>query len=105
MREHSRSVDHERRISAVVEAIVRQGTKRCDRGINLYWQHRDSIERTGPSSYLDPSCSSNEMYRVDLELQYCSCPDHQKAKELGVRCKHLVAATIYRAKGRAARKR
>ena len=89
----------------MAEVSVAQGTKRCERGIALYWQHRDRIERTGPSSYLVPSCSSNDMYSVDLEIGWCSCPDHARAKSLNERCKHIVAATIYRAKSRAARKR
>ena len=87
-------------LNHMAETIVRQGTTRCERGIALYWQHRDHIERTGPSSYLVPSCSSNERYSVELSLGYCSCPDRERAKLLNVSCKHVVAATIHHAKSK-----
>ncbi len=89
----------------MAEQSVAQPTTRIQRGINLYWQYWESIERTGPSSYLVPSCSSKDSYSVDLELQWCSCPDHSRAKELGVKCKHVIAATIAHAKGKVARKK
>lgn len=96
---------HERGKKNMAEVSLPQATSRVQRGVALYWRYRESTERTGPSSYLVPSCSGEGHYSVELGLQYCSCPDHQKAKELDERCKHVIAATIYRAKSRAARKR
>lgn len=87
----------------MAEAILADGATRAQRGINLYWQHRHHIERTGPSSYQVPSCSSNETYNVELSLGYCSCPDRDRARLLKVSCKHVIAATIYRAKARASK--
>lgn len=82
----------------MAEAILRDGTTRTQRGIQLWRDQGDNIERVAPSVYDVPSCSSNETYKVWLDLQACSCPDHKQAKFLGVRCKHVIAATIYRAK-------
>ena len=80
---------------------VAQPTMRTQRGIQLWRDYGDRIERTGPSSYLVPSCSGkSERYIVVLELGYCSCMDHARAKDLGVGCKHIIAAEIVRAKKR-----
>jgi transposase len=46
------------------------------------------LNRT-PEGWLVPSQSSEMLYRVNLELQTCTCPDHQEA---GFKCKHLYAA-------------
>lgn len=83
---------------------VAQATSRVQRGVALYWQHRKSIERVAPNVWTVPSCSGDGEYTVWLDLQACTCPDHSKAKQLDERCKHVVAATIAHAKGKAARK-
>lgn len=82
------------------EATVARATTRCERGIELWRNQGESIERTGPSSYQVPSCSSGETYNVELSLGYCSCPDRERAKLLNVACKHVIAAAIARAKTR-----
>ncbi|MGH7171737.1 MAG: transposase [Gemmataceae bacterium] len=41
-----------------------------------------------PDGWLVPSQSSEMIYRVNVEKQTCTCPDHQEA---GFKCKHLYA--------------
>lgn len=43
------------------------------------------------AGWLVPSQSSTEMYRVNVEQQTCTCPDHT---ESGFKCKHLHAVEI-----------
>jgi uncharacterized Zn finger protein len=62
------------------------------------------IEHRGKGAYSVPSCSGQGVtYRVDLAVfggtESCSCPDRERP------CKHLVAATIHRAKARTAARR
>ncbi len=57
------------------------------------------IEHEGHEKYTVPSCSGEGSYEVDLKVftdepESCSCPDRERP------CKHLVAATISRAKAR-----
>ncbi len=57
------------------------------------------IEHQGHGKYTVPSCSGEGSYEVDLKVftdepESCSCPDRERP------CKHLVAATIFRAKAR-----
>ncbi len=57
------------------------------------------IEHQGKGVYSVPSCSGEGSYEVDLKVftdepESCSCPDRERP------CKHLVAATIFRAKAR-----
>ena len=63
------------------------------------------IERTWAFTYRVPSCSGEDYYVVRLDTRTCTCPDHEKANELGLDCKHVVAAEIVGAKRRAARDR
>lgn len=71
---------------------------REQRGLALYRERGDEIERTTANTYRVPSCSSEGSYLVHLDLQSCACPDHHRAKASGQRCKHVHAATVARAK-------
>jgi len=81
-------------------------TTRELRGLKLYRDHAGEIEHIGHGRYEVPSCSGGS-YRVDLDIsgdeETCSCPDHARHPELT--CKHLAAATIFRAKARIAARR
>ena len=56
------------------------------------------IEHEGHGKYSVPSCSGEGTYTVDLAVfggeESCNCPDRERP------CKHLIAATIHRAKAR-----
>jgi hypothetical protein len=57
------------------------------------------IEHEGRGVYRVPSCSGQGVtYAVDLAVfggeESCNCPDRERP------CKHLIAATIFRAKAR-----
>lgn len=75
---------------------------RTTRGLKLYRERGEEIARTTANTYRVPSCSEagDRTYLVHLDLGCCSCPDYQIRREA---CKHIVAATIYRAKRRASR--
>ncbi len=78
-----------------------QPSTRTERGIKLFRERHAEIERTGPSSYLVPSCSGEHAYVVNLKpFVCCTCPDHKRAKDLGEVCKHAAAAIIVHAKRR-----
>ncbi len=62
------------------------------------------IEHEGKGVYSVPSCSGQGSYEVDLKVftdepESCNCPDRERP------CKHLIAATIHRAKARMAARR
>jgi hypothetical protein len=63
------------------------------------------IEHIGHGVYSVPSCSGQGVtYEVDLKVftdepESCNCPDRERP------CKHLIAATIHRAKARMAARR
>jgi hypothetical protein len=62
------------------------------------------IEPQGHGKYTVPSCSGQGVtYEVDLAVfggeESCNCPDRERP------CKHLIAATIHRAKARMAARR
>src|SRR5947208_2652467 len=48
------------------------------------------LNRVG-DEWLVPSQSSAEIYKVNVQAQTCTCPDH---KEAGHKCKHLYAVEI-----------
>jgi hypothetical protein len=72
------------------------------RGLKLYREHGDEIIHEGHGVYTVPGCSGGT-YAVDLAVfdgeQSCSCPDRAPV------CKHIICATIYRAKARARSRR
>lgn len=76
-------------------------TTRTQRGIALFLDRRDEIERVAPWTYRVPSCTDRATYTVILSLPYCSCPDHKRAKDLGDVCKHVYAGLLAHAKRRA----
>lgn len=79
-----------------------QETTRATRGIALFRERRDEIERVSPWTYRVPSCSDRATYTAILSpFTYCSCPDHRRAKDLGDVCKHVYAAILAHAKRRA----
>jgi hypothetical protein len=62
------------------------------------------IEHQGRGRYSVPSCSGEGSYEVDLKVftgepESCNCPDRERP------CKHLIAASIHRAKARTAARR
>ena len=85
-------------------AHVARPSTREQRGIALYRERGDEIAPLGHGKYNVPGCTGGP-YVVDLAPlggeESCSCPDHAK----GHTCKHLIAATIYRAKRLAAHRR
>ena len=66
------------------------------RGLALYRDHGDEIERTAPHVYVVPGCSGGS-YVVHLGRETCTCPDFERHN---TPCKHLFAATLKAAKSR-----
>jgi predicted nucleic acid-binding Zn finger protein len=81
-----------------------EATTRVQRGIALYRERADEIERTGIHTYRVPSCTGSGSYTVYSDLRWCTCPDHPRAKAAGERCKHVIATEIVASKRRAARR-
>ena len=83
-----------------MESIAPPATREL-RGLALYRDYADEIAHEGRGVYTVPGCSGGT-YTVNLAVfggeESCSCPDHRNHPEYT--CKHLVAATIYRAKAR-----
>jgi hypothetical protein len=82
-------------------------TTREQRGLALYRSRGAGIIHEGRGVYSVPGRSGGS-YTVNLsvftdEPETCSCPDHARHPELT--CKHLAAASIYRAKSRAKARR
>jgi uncharacterized Zn finger protein len=77
--------------------------ERVLRGLVLHADHE--IEHEGHGVYTVPGCSGGS-YTVNLAPfggeESCTCPDYRRHKTT---CKHLVAATIFRSKSRAAARR
>ena len=70
---------------------------RQQRGITLFREHGEQIEHVEGWRWRVPSCSGSGAYLVDLRAESCECPDRPPS-EAGEVCKHVVAATIARAK-------
>jgi hypothetical protein len=92
--------------STSLPASAKEATTRVQRGRDLYAEHGDKITHEGRGVYTVPGCAGGA-YRVDLAVfggaESCSCPDHRHHREYS--CKHLIAATIHRAKTTARRRR
>jgi uncharacterized Zn finger protein len=69
------------------------------RALELFHERGRDIERITPNLYLVPSCTGEDIYRVDYAAESCSCPDHEMRGEV---CKHILAVGILRAKRRGA---
>ena len=78
---------------------------RLSRGVALFRERGDEIERTDAHTYRVPSSTGEGFYLVYLDLRACTCPDHPAAKAKGARCKHFYAAEIFAAKRRTVRRR
>jgi hypothetical protein len=74
------------------------GDTREVRALNLYRERGAEIERTGPWTYLVPSCTRTGSWAVNYARETCDCPDYERR---GVPCKHVYAVGIHRAKRRA----
>ncbi len=84
-----------------MESIAPPSTREL-RGLKLYQEHGHESTHEGHGRYLVPGCSGGS-YKVNLAIaggtESCNCPDRAPV------CKHLIAATIFRAKARAAARR
>ncbi len=67
------------------------------RGLALYRQHGDEIERILPHAYSVPSCTGTGTYVVRLDRGTCECPDFEYQRGP---CKHLYAVTVAASKTR-----
>ena len=73
------------------------------RALALVQSRGHLIERTGPWTYLVPSCSGGEPYAVDYKTERCDCPDMtipRRGRNPEDPCKHVYAVGIHRAKHR-----
>ncbi len=72
------------------------------RGLALYRDHADLITHEGHGIYTVPGCSGGT-YTVNLAIgggeESCSCPDRAPV------CKHIICATIHRARAKAKARR
>ncbi len=73
---------------------------RALRALALYRERGAEIVRTGPWTYLVPSCTGTGTWAVNYRTETCDCPDHDYR---GVLCVHVYAVGIHRAKRRAVR--
>jgi hypothetical protein len=64
----------------------------------LYRERGAEIVRTGPWTYLVPSCTGTGSWAVDYRREKCDCPDALRNPEIS--CKHVFAVGIHRAKRR-----
>ncbi len=81
-------------------------TTRELRGLALYRSRGAEIEHIGHGVYRVPACGGG-VYEVNLKVfadepESCNCPDYQRHKQP---CKHIYAASLYRAKSRAKARR
>ena len=73
------------------------GDTRELRALRLFEVRGHEIERTGPWTYLVPSCTGTVAWAVNYRRETCDCPDFERR---GVPCKHVYAVGIKRAKRR-----
>jgi hypothetical protein len=81
-------------------APLPRGDTREMRALALYRERGAEIERTGPYTYLMPSCTGTGSWAVNYRRETCDCPDFERC---GVACKHIYAVGIHRAKRRGGR--
>ena len=74
------------------------GDTREVRALALYRERGAEIVRTGPWTYLVPSCSGGEPYAVNYRRETCDCSDATRHPDLN--CKHVYVVGIHRAKRR-----
>ncbi len=63
---------------------VQHRTTRLQRGVRLFQERGDEIERLEIHTYAVPSCSGDETYTVFTDMSCCTCPDHRRAKAAGL---------------------
>jgi hypothetical protein len=71
---------------------------RALRALALYRERGGEIVRTGPFTYLVPSCTGTGSWAVNYRTERCDCPDATRHPDLS--CKHVFAVGILRAKRR-----
>lgn len=78
------------------------------RGLALARERGEEIRHAGGGRLEVPGCDGGS-YIVDLDNsareESCTCPDFRKVGKSGQACKHIYAATVIRARDRAARLR
>jgi hypothetical protein len=84
-------------VTTSVPEVPRLDTRE-KRALELYRERGAEIVRTGPHTYLIPSCSGRGSYAVDYATETCDCPDARRHPDLN--CKHVLAAAVKRAKRR-----
>ena len=67
------------------------------RALELFQARGHEIERTGPWTYLVPSCTGTGSWAANYRRESCDCPDFERRR---VPCKHVYAVGIHRAKRR-----
>ncbi len=72
------------------------------RALELFRSRGDEIRRTGPHTYLVPSCTGEGVYRVDYAVESCECDDHARRR---ANCKHILCVGVLVSKRRAKRAR
>lgn len=72
-----------------------------DRVLSDAGERGAEIVRTGPWTYLVPSCTGTGSWAVNYRRERCDCPDYERR---GVPCKHIYAVGIKRAKRRGGRR-
>ena len=77
-----------------------RGDTREIRALRLYQDRGAEIVRTGPWTYLVPSCSGAGSWAVNYRSESCDCPDFEHRRDA---CKHVYAVGIHRAKRRGGR--
>ncbi len=87
-------------MDAITVAHTRPLDTRESRALELYRTRGREIVRTGPYTYLVPSCTGRGTYAVDYEAETCDCPDARRRPDLN--CKHVLAVAVKRAKRRGA---
>ena len=89
---------------------------RGEKGLALFRERGEEIEKIAPHTYGVPSCKGDGTYTVNLGgTERCSCPDYQIRRERAIGaglsrrevepCKHIVCATFASAKAAAKRRR
>ncbi len=84
-------------VGTTIPGAPRSDTRKL-RALALVQARGHEIVRTGPWTYLVPSCSGGEPYAVNYRRETCDCPDALRHPELN--CKHLLAVAVKRAKRR-----
>jgi hypothetical protein len=67
------------------------------RALELFRERGNEIVRTGPWTYLVPSCTGTGSWAVNYKRESCDCPDFERRR---VPCAHVYAVGIHRAKRR-----